>query len=99
MTDNDDDNDSSSQSNDEDDSLSSPPFVRVEVIEEVEPASENESTVVDVIDTTPVASASTTLDNIGDETNDRYANVVVPVVEWNNRLQDMGCTKDELKIK
>ena len=37
MTDNDDDNDSSSQSNDDDDSLSSPPFVRVEVIEEVEP--------------------------------------------------------------
>ena len=99
MTDNDDGNDSSSQSNDEDDYLSPLSFCQIEVIEEVEPASENESTVVDVIDTTPVASASTMLDDIEDESNDRYANVVIPVVEWNNRLQDMGCTKDELKIK
>ena len=99
ITDNDNDNDNNSllQSND-DDSSSSLPFVHIEVIEELEPESENESIVVDV-DTTPVASTSTMLDVIEDESNDRYAYVVIPVVEWNNRLQDMDCTKDKLKIK
>ena len=31
--------------------------------------------------------------------NSRYANVIIPSAEWENRLQDVGCTNRELKVK
>ena len=31
--------------------------------------------------------------------NSMYANIMIPTVEWENMLQDVGCTKQELKVK
>ena len=63
-------------------------------------------------DTTPetvsiqvVTASPETIDAIADVTplvpavNSRYANIMIPTAEWDNRLQDVGCTKGELKVK
>ena len=33
------------------------------------------------------------------DANSMYANIMIPTVEWENMLQDVGCTKQELKVK
>ena len=49
-------------------------------------------------DITPVVSASTTLYDI-DDAAIQYPNIKISDIEWNDCLQDMGCSKSELKIK
>ena len=34
-----------------------------------------------------------------EEHEGKYANIMIPKNEWNNRLQDMGCSKADLKVK
>jgi len=90
-------NNSSSQSGNESSFLNIP-FVRVEVDPEEDNEEEevNNATVVDV-DITLMISVSTVLHDI-DDAAIQYPNVKIPE-EWNDCLQDMGCSKSELKIK
>ena len=34
-----------------------------------------------------------------EEQEGKYANIMIPTHEWNNRIQDVGCSKVELKVK
>ena len=63
-----------------------------------ESSTQTNSTEVDVYSTV-VIFTSTILNNIDDEKNQQYFNVMIPQIKWNNWLQGMGCAKSELKVK
>ena len=78
--------DDDSKRSDKSDDSSSPPTVRITV---VEPPSEEEA-----------APASSLNDDINNEyLNSQFANVEIPKQEFNKRIQDVGCSKKELKVK
>ena len=48
-----------------------------------------------------VTTSSTILTDIETEeySNSKYVNIMIPTSKWHNRLQDMECSKAELKVK
>jgi len=78
--------DDDSERSDKSNDSSSPPIVRITV---VEPPSEEEA-----------APASSLNDDINNEYLDsEFANVEIPKQEFHKRIQDVGCSKEELKVK
>ena len=46
-----------------------------------------------------VTGSTTRRDIEVEEQERKYANIMIPTHEWNNRIQDVGCSKVELKVK
>jgi len=77
--------DDTSEPSDKSENSSSPLLVRIQVVEPTEDE-----------DVTRESSLNDELDN---EVSPEFANVEIPQEEFYKRIQDVGCTKEELKVK
>ena len=67
-------------------------FVRVEVLENLSDTDQNKKDGA-------VTGSTIRRDIEIEEHEGKYANIMIPTHEWKNRIQDVGCSKAELKVK